>query len=80
MSYDISTKIQNARSRAEFAAQEELEDSARMEFLRRLHQAGLKLTPWETQFVNDFIASPRGFTPKQRESVDEIKKQYANRL
>ncbi len=80
MSYDRTTQILNARSLAEFRAQEELEDSARMEFLRRLHQAGLELTPWETQFVNDFIASPRGFTPKQRESVDEIKKLYGHRL
>jgi hypothetical protein len=80
MSYDISSQVQNRRALADLRVQEETEDSARMEFLRRLYQAGLKLTPWETQFVNDFIASPRGFTPKQRESVDDIKKQYGHRL
>jgi hypothetical protein len=70
MSYDISSQVQNARSRAELA----LEDQQRLEFLRTLHESGLRLTPWEDGFVKDFATAPRGFTPAQRDKADELKK------
>lgn len=80
MSYDISTKL-HARASLADRAQMELADRERLEFLRRLDAAeDVNVNEWEADFIGNFIKSPRGMTPKQRECVDEMRKRYEHQL
>lgn len=80
MSYDITSRILNARATADARAQAELEDRERFEFLQKLDAAPFEVTDWEAQFLESFLKSPRTPTPRQREVIDELRKQYAGRL
>ena len=79
MSYDISSQVQNARSRAELRAQTETEDKARDVFMATMAQHGKTLTDFEERFVENWAASLRSkpwWTPKRRDVADELKRKY----
>ena len=73
MSYDLTEKIIQRRNLAEA-------DLARLTFLEALKKSATRLTPWEDQFMNDLVGHPRPLTPRQRESVDEMRTKYGHEL
>jgi len=76
MSYDITTKIINARSRADLRAQQEMDDAERDEFMRGFSK-NITLTEFEASFVENWAASPKSqkwWTPKRRDVADELRR------
>jgi hypothetical protein len=81
MAYDITNKVIQRRDQAEARLQVEIEDEARLAFLRRLNDAqDINVTDWEAQFAADLTDHPRSLTPRQRECVDKMRKEYEHRL
>jgi hypothetical protein len=89
MSYDITTQKQNARSRADQRAQDEIYDLNRFRFIDKLDRADFKVTDWEAEFIESILRAaasqpvdrrvPR-FTPNQRKSIDGMRKEYEGRM
>lgn len=61
-------------------AARDLEDKERFAFLKKLDAAPFEVTDWEAQFIESFLVDKRPFTPRQREVVDDLRKQYGGRL
>jgi hypothetical protein len=87
---ELTQRRINVRLDADAREAERLEDLARCRFLQRLDAAPFEVTEWEAQFIEDVLARalpPKGagfhtlvFTPRQREKVDEMRKEYEGRL
>ena len=80
MSYDITNKILNARSRADLRAQMETEDAARDSLMSVINRRRPSLTEFEQSFVESWAASPKSgqwWTPKRRDVADELKRKYS---
>ena len=78
MSYDITTKIINARSRADLRAQTETDDALRDAFMSRVKVKNM--TQYEMDFVENWAGSPKSqkwWTPKRREFADELRRKYS---
>lgn len=84
MSYDVSAKFHSQRSREDWREHErhqlELEDRVRLEFLKALDAAKVRLTDWEEQFVAGFVAEPKPLSARQREVVDELQTRYGHQI
>ena len=61
------------------ATQLEMEDRERVRFLKRLDDSDrVTVTDWEAQFIESFLTAPRGFTPAQRDKVDQMRRTYGH--
>ena len=84
MSYDITTKIQNARSSADLREQIKTEDEAREKFMRMFNDAHRDGRIRPTEFELEFLAtwanslpSKPYWTPKRRDVADELRRKYS---
>lgn len=81
MSYDITTKILNARAAADARARNEQADAERGEFLLALDASDrITVTEWEAAFLERFLAQPKNapmrFSDKQRDAIDLMRAKY----
>lgn len=58
------------------------EDVERERFLMRLSRSNLRLTAWESEFVDNVLlcAQETYFTPRIREKIDQVRKRYEKDL
>ena len=56
------------------------EDAERREFMKQLDAADFEVTDWEAQFLQDHLSQPRPFTNRQRETIDDMRKNYGARI
>lgn len=86
MSYDISLQRHIARTAGLY---EGGEDAARLEFLQRLDGAPFAVTDWEAKFMASILKrqgnerqgnKPMTFSERQREKIDQMRREYAHRL
>ncbi len=55
------------------------EDDSRRAFLQMLDGASLEVTDWEAKFIESCM-NQRNYTPRQREKIDQMRKEYEHRL
>lgn len=79
-------KVQSPQSIAQSQSQE-LTDSERIEFVRRLDNAPFEVTDWEARFIEGLLVRARYRTelatflsPAQRDKIEQLRQQYEHRL
>ena len=56
-------------------------DKLRRKFLLLLDGSDrIEVTDWEAQYIADHLDHPRGFTDRQRDAIDELEREYGDRL